>query len=963
MKRLVRVFLSALVMALLLVWATGCERPPAPPTATPVPPAATAPQPTATLPKPSPTLPKPSPALPKPTATRPPPTPSPRPPKGAELQATSIKITPSLVFPGQAVKVEAEVINAGDVKGTVAAVLKVNGVDTDSRPVTLDPGASDKLSFEMMRDAAGTYAIDIGGKVSNLTVMETKTYSSPQFGYSFAYPGDFTLNADNPTHVQVDRPGTVMQVAVDILDPAIGPAEFARMVADENASVSGFQLTGQKEVRRDEALFGYQQDFSVTTAGGIKIPGTQLLVKRGRYGFAVVAQAEEAIFDENKLVFDAFMAGFKPPAVATGEFTDSSHGFSLRLPTGWDAIETETVPTVLRFNGPPARTTGVRGFVQMTPLARETTAKDHAANVLDSVRQQVPSVKVVSQKDIVAAGGVKGFDTVFTFVQSGVTLQWRDVTLIRGSQSWDIFFIATAPEFAAHQSAIDQLVGSFSFVEPRPFGVVRGQSWFVFGEDIFSLDPAHSEEGAAGIIGAIFGGLVKHGPDLKVTGDIADKWEVSADGTTYTFHIRDGAKFQNGRAVTAADIKFSWERALNPETGSRKALTYLGDIAGARDMASGKSTEISGIKAIDERTLQVTIDGAKPYFLGKLAQPAAFIVDRANVARGLNWTNAPNGTGPFRLKQWKKDDLLILERNEDYYQPVRAKNVVIRIFAGNPMLMYERGEIDMTRVSLVDLERVLDRTNPLNKELLSGRLISTAYIGFNVTKPPFDDINVRRAFGMALDLDKILEVSLKGVASRAAGYVPPGIPGNNPELKPSPFDPARAKELLNQSKYGRALPAVTLYVFRGTGPDVEAMIAMWKQNLGVDVRVEVINELKDFLERGYKREFQLFEGNWSADYIDPQNFLEVLFHSASAENRSAFSNPAIDAALKEAAIEPDAGRRAQKYREIEKTILNELPAIPFFQNWNNHLLSKSYVKGLTVYPISVNHWKDISISR
>ena len=451
---------------------------------------------------------------------------------------------------------------------------------------------------------------------------------------------------------------------------------------------------------------------------------------------------------------------------------------------------------------------------------------------------------------------------------------------------------------------------------------------------------------------------------MKAVPDIAAGWEVSADGTVYTFHLREGVKFHDGKPVTAQDFKYSWERASDPETDSRKARLILGDIVGAIEMLDGEATELRGVRVIDAQTLEVTIDGPKPYFLDKLAYVTAHVVDRANIARGMNWTDKPNGTGPFKLKEWKKDELLILERNDDYYlEPAKLENIVFQIFAGRSMMMYEQGEIDVTGVGLYNLERVLDPAEPLNQELLTMPSINTYYLGFNVTMPPFDDPNVRRAFALALDMDKILEVSYKSNAERAGGFLPPGVPGHNESLEPLPFDSEQAQQLIAESKYGSVdnLPPIVLYELYSLGSAEEAMIGMWQQNLGVTVEVEIIEELEEWYERRHQREFQLFSSGWGADYIDPQNFLEVFFHSQSEENLFAYSNPDIDAALEKAAVERDEEARLKMYQEIEKMILDDLPAAPFYQRWKSHVLVKPYVDGYYLTPIGVNKWQEISI--
>ena len=165
----------------------------------------------------------------------------------------------------------------------------------------------------------------------------------------------------------------------------------------------------------------------------------------------------------------------------------------------------------------------------------------------------------------------------------------------------------------------------------------------------------------------VFSGLVSFDPHLNLTPDLAETWDVSDDGTVYTFHIRANAKFHSGRFVTAQDFIYSWERAVSPELASDTALTYLGDIVGVREMNTGQAEHISGLAAIDERTLQVTIDAPKPYFLLKLTYPTAFVVDQSNVESGEEWVRDPNGTGPFRLAEWVSNEYKVYAANEDFY--------------------------------------------------------------------------------------------------------------------------------------------------------------------------------------------------------------------------------------------------------------------------------------------------------
>ena len=197
----------------------------------------------------------------------------------------------------------------------------------------------------------------------------------------------------------------------------------------------------------------------------------------------------------------------------------------------------------------------------------------------------------------------------------------------------------------------------------------------------------------------IFGGLVSYNDQLEIMPELAQSWDISPDGTVYTFHLQPNAVFHNGKPFTADDIVYSWERAANPETESDTVLTYLSDIVGVKEMHDGKADSITGLNIIDEHTLQVTIDAPKPYFLLKLTYPTAFIVDLDNVKTGVDWYRTPNGTGPYRLMRWDPMEKMIYQRFERFYgtKPAIA-NIIYTLYTGEGIRLYENGSIDITGV-------------------------------------------------------------------------------------------------------------------------------------------------------------------------------------------------------------------------------------------------------------------------
>ncbi|GAB4503539.1 MAG: ABC transporter substrate-binding protein [Anaerolineales bacterium] len=454
----------------------------------------------------------------------------------------------------------------------------------------------------------------------------------------------------------------------------------------------------------------------------------------------------------------------------------------------------------------------------------------------------------------------------------------------------------------------------------------------------------------------VFSGLVSFDPHLNLAPDLAETWDISSDGLVYTFHLRQNARFHDGRPVTAQDFVYSWERALSPTLASDTALTYLGDITGAPELANGEAMHLAGVQALDEHTLQVTIDAPKPYFLLKLTYPTAFVVDRANVEADKEWFRKPNGTGPYKLIEWKRFEQMTYQANPDFYLGAPSiPYIIVKLYAGDSQRMYESGEVDMTNV--YSIERFLDPTEPLHKELVTGVSLCTGYVVFDATRPPFDDLKVRQAFSMAFDRQKYLDVVLSGHALPAIGPYPPGLPGFDVSLKGLPYDPARAHTLLSESKYGGAegLPAIT-YTDAGigsyVGADVAALAQMWQQTLGVQITVENLepNYYYDHIYAG--QHGQIFGGGWCADYPDPENFADVLFHSASHQNNGGYANPQLDTLLEAARVERDVTRRIEMYQQAEQIIVDDAPVL-FTVHWLAYQLVKPYVKGYIYTPIDI----------
>ncbi len=471
-----------------------------------------------------------------------------------------------------------------------------------------------------------------------------------------------------------------------------------------------------------------------------------------------------------------------------------------------------------------------------------------------------------------------------------------------------------------------------------------------------TLDPALAGDSESTfVIRQIFGGLVRLNQNLEVVPDLASDWQVSPDGTVYTFTLNPEVRFHDGRPVTADDFIYSFERACDPNLSPYLPCgTYLNDIVGVPEKLAGQSDQITGLSAPDPHTLVITIDAPKAYFLAKLTYNTAYVVDRENIAQGADWTERPNGTGPFRLAEWQHDRRIVLARNEAYVGTVpQLEQVVILLGAeaSRPLVLYEQGKLDFTEVDTAVVARLEYEGSPLAGELRVTPQLSLSYIGMNTQLPPLDDVRVRQALAMVLDRDKIARVTYEGRLVQAQGIVPPGMPGYEPVDAAPPYDPERARQLLRESRYGgpEGLPRITMYTTGGGIPVLFQQAC--RQELGIEIELRQV-EWADYLNGLDERRYPLFNLGWIADYPDPQNFLQVLFESTSPNNYAAYSDPQVDRLLQEAAVEQDPARRQALYQEVERRILEDASIIPLTHDVS-YSLTKPYVRGLEITPVGL----------
>jgi oligopeptide transport system substrate-binding protein len=649
-------------------------------------------------------------------------------------------------------------------------------------------------------------------------------------------------------------------------------------------------------------------------------------------------------------------AATSTPTIMPLTYVNQENGVSVHYPPGWTAkAPSQGDQALMGFFSPDQ---SISSYLYAFSATANETPESAMASLSSSTLTGLTEVKIVSDAALSRTDGTTAWSRIVTAKGSNSELKINMTTALYGTRLFFMLTFGSPSAYDFYANDVAMLLNGIVFESPVVNGVNRSQALFLTGSESTNpreYDPA--TEHSSGDKRA-FSGLVSFNTSLNLVPELAESWDISDDGKIYTFHLRGNARFHDGRPVVAQDVVYSWERAAKPATQSDTVLTYLGDIVGVSEMYSGAADHISGLKVVDDHTLQVTIDESKPYFLFKLTMSVAFVLDQKNVESGPEWYRTPNGTGPYKLTRWDSFQVMVYDADPDFYLGVPAiRQIVIQLFSGVGIRLFESGEIDMTGIYSSDVARVLDPADPLHPDLFSGVSLCTEYVVFDVSQPPFDDVKVRQAFSMAFDRRKFNDVVNNGVGIPAKGPYPPALPGYDLNLKGLPYDPQQAKQLLTESKYGGAngLPPI-IFTDSGfgnsSGASVAAMAQMWQQNLGVTITIENLEPDKyyDLLYSG--NHGQLFSGGWCADYPDPENFADVLFHSGSQQNTGKYSNPVLDATLDQARLERNVTKRIQLYQQAEQMIIQEAPAI-FIMHDVSYELVRSNVKGFVLTPITI----------
>lgn len=469
---------------------------------------------------------------------------------------------------------------------------------------------------------------------------------------------------------------------------------------------------------------------------------------------------------------------------------------------------------------------------------------------------------------------------------------------------------------------------------------------FNVGAEPESLDPATVTGLTEGtILGSLFEGLTRYGKDgVTITPGMAEKWDISADGLKYTFHLRD-AKWNNGDPVTAQDFEYAWKRALDPKLASEYAyqLYYLKN---AEDFNSGKIKDANqvGVKATDAKTLVVELRNPAPQFLGLTAFQTLYPVHKKSVeANPQTWFKNPKtlvSNGPYKMVGWTNRQNIDLEKFADYWDASAVKlNKLVYTLVDNEdtvLTMFETGQVDS---AMNPPRQELERLKGENKAVVSANL-GTYYYRFNTTKKPFNDVRVRKALAMAIDREAIVKNITKAGEPAANAFVPYGLS----DAKTSDdyrkvggqlftqFDLAQAKKLLAEAGYpdGKGFPSFSILYNNDNkhAKIAQAVQEMWKKNLGIDCRL-TNQEWQVYLDSQDKLAFDVLRSGWSADYIDPMTFMD-MFVTKGGNNDTGWSNANYDKYIKEANSTGDTAKRMDAMHNAEKILMDEMPIMPIY---------------------------------
>lgn len=506
-------------------------------------------------------------------------------------------------------------------------------------------------------------------------------------------------------------------------------------------------------------------------------------------------------------------------------------------------------------------------------------------------------------------------------------------------------------------------------------------------DDIRTLDPAVGyDEVTWTAEHLVFNTLLDYDAEVHLVGSLAERWEVSPDGLLWTFHLRPGVRFHNGRLLVADDVLASWNRLLDPSLASPGA-DFFGQIEGAETVLAGEATQASGLAAPDPATVLVRLNQADPTFANSVAMLFAAVIPIEEVElRGDDWSRRPVGTGPFIVKEWLPDQRTTFVRNPDYWEeglPYLDEVVhLARHSRSLQLLKLEAGELEeVNRLTAPDYLWI-KRTPAWAPQLQEVSSIDTYGEMMNTELPPFDDVWFRRAVSAAIDREKLKKLR-NGRQRPTVSWVPPPLEGNaewetldadeRQAYRYQRHDPDLARECMEKAGYPDGYPEPIPYwtlndeASRTTSQSIQQDLA------GIGVQIEIKNTtFPAYLSAtGSRHTVPMSYIAWVMDYPNPKNFLETKFHCKSRSdentlNDSFYCNPEVDRLLDEAAAELDPVAAGKIYRAAQAIIAEDAPYA--FEYHSTQLsVTQPYVRGFVLHPVwtrDMTHaWLDLPEGR
>jgi len=449
--------------------------------------------------------------------------------------------------------------------------------------------------------------------------------------------------------------------------------------------------------------------------------------------------------------------------------------------------------------------------------------------------------------------------------------------------------------------------------------------------DPATLNPIQNSELVSGdIIDNMYEGFTAIDKDGKIVAALAERWQALDDGKGFRFTLRKGVKFHTGHELTAADVKWTFERVLTPAEKGGLSVTYLGKVVGANEMLDGKSTELAGVKVVDAATVEIRFTEADVLF----PMYPLRIIDRQVVKdQGPDWvTKVSAGTGPFQFVHWKRGQAVELSAFKGYWRGAPQIDGVAFLIVPNvdtAISMFEANELDLVDVPEAALRRVLGDAR-FQGQLIEVPAAQVRYLGLNQgLYPPFKDRRVREAVALVINREAMAKGLYAGAATPLYGSITPGVPGYDPETPKIAYDPERARKLLAEAGFpgGKGLPPIDIQSTAPFKDDLAYFSNQFKKELSWDVRVQVV-ERASFIKAMNEGQVPFFSWGWTADYPDGGYFLSQMWHSKSRFNRPRYSNPKYDELIDRAMATADNEARYRLYHQAERVLMEDWAMAP-----------------------------------